>query len=187
MRGDNNSLSGAISERGTTSMLRSILYSVTATAITSVSMTQRGSFILFEGIDRCGKTTQCQLLTDRLNAGIAVDSAKKAEFIRFPNRSSHIGQLINSYLTNAEQKLEDHTVHLLFSANRWEAREMIEEKLSSGCHLICDRYAYSGVAYTSAKGLDFDWCKGCDRGLPSPDLVVFVDILPEEAAMVMIT
>ncbi len=39
-----------------------------------------------------------------------------------------------------------------------------------------DRYAYSGVAYTSAKsGFDVDWCKQCDRGLPKPDLVCFMD------------
>ena len=39
-----------------------------------------------------------------------------------------------------------------------------------------DRYAYSGVAYTSAKnGFDLEWCKQCDKGLPKPDLVCFMD------------
>lgn len=38
------------------------------------------------------------------------------------------------------------------------------------------RYAYSGVAYTSAKsGFDIEWCKQCDKGLPKPDLVCFLD------------
>ena len=35
---------------------------------------------------------------------------------------------------------------------------------------------YSGVAYTSAKrGFDFEWCKQCDKGLPKPDLICFID------------
>jgi len=41
--------------------------------------------------------------------------------------------------------------------------------------MVCDRYAYSGVAYSVAKGLDFDWCLGVDRGLVQPDLVLYLD------------
>eukprot|EP01035_Chromulina_nebulosa_P019490 gene19490-25376_t len=51
-----------------------------------------------------------------------------------------------------------------------------------GNNLICDRYAYSGVSFTSAKGLDIDWCKACDKGLPAPDCVIYLDIPVEEAA-----
>lgn len=35
----------------------------------------------------------------------------------------------------------------------------MEEKLKSGITLIVDRYSYSGVAFSSAKGLDIEWCK----------------------------
>ena len=49
---------------------------------------------------------------------------------------------------------------------------------------VCDRYAYSGVAFTSAKGLDLDWCKTCDRGLPAPDCIIYLDMPIEEAAKV---
>ncbi len=36
--------------------------------------------------------------------------------------------------------------------------------------------AYSGAAYTAAKeGMDFEWCKKCDEGLPKPDIVYFMD------------
>ncbi len=47
---------------------------------------------------------------------------------------------------------------------------------------MCDRYAYSGVAFTSAKGLDLQWCKTCDQGLPAPDCIIYLDIPVEEAA-----
>ncbi len=43
-----------------------------------------------------------------------------------------------------------------------------------GTNIILDRYAYSGVAFTSAKGLDLEWCKNSDKGLPKPDIVFFL-------------
>lgn len=41
---------------------------------------------------------------------------------------------------------------------------------------MSDRYAYSGVCYSVAKGLNFDWCLGADRGLLQPDLVFYIDM-----------
>ena len=75
----------------------------------------------------------------------------------------------------------DEAVHVLFAMNRWEAKDVMVEKLTSGSHIVCDRYAYSGVAYTAAKGLDFDWCLNADRGLLEPDLIIYVDIDIETA------
>ena len=66
-------------------------------------------------------------------------------------------------------------VHLLFSMNRWENKSQLMEILRSGTDIVCDRYAYSGVAYSVAKGLDFEWCLGADRGLILPDLVIYFD------------
>ena len=66
-------------------------------------------------------------------------------------------------------------VHLLFSMNRWEMKRQLVDVLQSGQDVVCDRYAYSGVAYSVAKGLDFQWCLGADRGLVLPDLVLYFD------------
>jgi dTMP kinase len=133
-------------------------------------MKSRGLLIVFEGLDKSGKSTQSKLLYDALNS-----KNIKSELWRFPNRTTSIGKLIDAYLTK-QIELEDHAVHLLFSANRWEQVNEIKEKLYNGTTLIVDRYAYSGVAYTSAKyGLDFEWCKQCDTGLPKADLVCFMD------------
>lgn len=140
------------------------------------SNTKRGAFILFEGIDRCGKSTQAALLSEYLT------SKSTTEFIRFPDRTSSIGQLINSYLTSASN-LNDQTIHLLFSANRWEASKGLLQKLECGTNLVCDRYAYSGVAFSAAKGMDIEWCKACDAGLPSPDAIIYLDMPVEEAAL----
>jgi dTMP kinase len=149
--------------------------------MSAMTSTQRGALILFEGIDRCGKTTQ----TARLAEYIA--SKGKCESIRFPDRTSYIGKLINDYLlsTKETENVSDQTIHLLFSANRWEAAKDIEKKLNDGITLICDRYAYSGVAFSSAKdtpGMDLNWCRTCDRGLPSPDCIIYLDMPVEKAA-----
>lgn len=58
----------------------------------------------------------------------------------------------------------------------------MEELLLSGTHLVLDRYAYSGVAYSAAKniaGMDQKWCASCDTGLIAPDAVIFLQMLPK--------
>ncbi len=55
--------------------------------------------------------------------------------------------------------------------------------LRSGVHVVMDRYAFSGVAFSAAKpGLDMGWCAAPDAGLPAPDLVLFMDLPPGAAA-----
>jgi dTMP kinase len=58
----------------------------------------------------------------------------------------------------------------------------MNEMLNSGVNVICDRYWYSGVAYSVAKGLDFNWCRSPDIGLPVPDLVIFLALDAEIAS-----
>ncbi|XP_015394325.1 thymidylate kinase isoform X2 [Panthera tigris] len=63
------------------------------------------------------------------------------------------------------------------------SRPLIKKKLSQGITLVVDRYAFSGVAFTSAKeNFSLDWCKQPDVGLPKPDLVVFLQLRLAEAA-----
>ncbi|XP_050967627.1 thymidylate kinase isoform X2 [Labeo rohita] len=138
---------------------------------------RRGALIVLEGVDRAGKTTQCHKLVQALQ-----QSGRAAEMMRFPDRTTKIGKLISSYLEK-KSNLEDHTVHLLFSANRWEMVPLIKQKLEQGINLVVDRYAFSGVAFTSAKpGFSLEWCMNPDVGLPKPDLVMFLQLNPNMAA-----
>ncbi|EXC25420.1 Thymidylate kinase [Morus notabilis] len=136
----------------------------------------RGALVVLEGLDRCGKTTQSNKLHKYLEG-----LGHSAELWRFPDRTTSVGQMISSYLSNQSQ-LDDRAIHLLFSANRWEKRTLMESKLKSGTTIIVDRYSYSGVAFSSAKGLDMDWCKAPEIGLLAPDLVLYLEIPPEKAA-----
>lgn len=87
----------------------------------------RGAFILFEGVDRSGKSTQAALLVEYFK--------DKSALVRFPDRTTSIGHLINSYLQSSAN-LSDQTIHLLFSANRWEASDSLTSKLLSGQSLV---------------------------------------------------
>lgn len=131
----------------------------------------RGALIVLEGCDRSGKSTQCKKLEASLKERNIL-----AERLSFPDRTTTTGKLISDYLLK-KTELNDRTIHLLFSANRWELSQKMEEKLNSGLTLIIDRYAYSGVAYSAIKSkMDLDWCKQSDAGLPKPDLVFLLTL-----------
>lgn len=121
----------------------------------------RGAFIVFEGCDLSGKTTQAKRLLDYLN-NIPV------EYIKFPNRSSSVGKLVSDGTSNGE------AAHLLFSANRWEQKQQIVDAINAGITVVCDRYLYSGIVYSAAKGLFLDWCVNTECGLPRPDVVFYM-------------
>lgn len=93
--------------------------------------------------------------------------------MNFPDRTTPIGKMINDFLLN-KTDLGNEAIHLLFSANRWENVQRIRDTLQAGVSIVCDRYWYSGVAYSVAKGMDIAWCSAADRGLVQPDLVIYL-------------
>ncbi|KAJ6070808.1 hypothetical protein N7467_012127 [Penicillium canescens] len=143
------------------------------------AQTRRGALIVVEGLDRAGKSSQCEMLR-----GFLSEQGHVVKYIRFPDRTTPIGKLIDSYLRGSSHQ-DDHSIHLLFSANRWEVAKSIEEDIASGTTVIVDRYSYSGVVYSAAKAnptLSLDWAWQPEIGLPRPDICLFLGISPEEAA-----
>ncbi|KXG49590.1 Thymidylate kinase [Penicillium griseofulvum] len=146
---------------------------------TSASPARRGALIVVEGLDRAGKSSQCEMLRDSLS-----HQGHVVKYIRFPDRTTPIGKLIDSYLRGTSNQ-DDHSIHLLFSANRWELAKSIEEDITNGTTVIVDRYSYSGVVYSAAKAnptLSLEWAWQPEIGLPRPDICLFLSISPEEAA-----
>ena len=139
----------------------------------------RGALIVVEGLDKAGKSSQCQRLAANLSA-----NGYDIRQMRFPDRTTPIGQQIDAYLRGSIHA-EDHAIHLLFSANRWEAALSIKADIAAGTSVIVDRYYYSGIVYSAAKRnpqLTIDWARKCDEGLPRPDVCIFLDITEDEAA-----
>ncbi|CAK9215091.1 unnamed protein product [Sphagnum troendelagicum] len=101
--------------------------------------------------------------------------------------------MISSYLSS-QMDLDDASIHLFSSlqiagknsdlegVGKYYGRALMEAKLRVGATLVVDRYSYSGVAFSAAKGLDLNWCKAREAGLLAPDLVLYLDIPAEVAA-----
>lgn len=64
-------------------------------------------------------------------------------------------------------------------------RKSITDALEAGTTVVCDRYAFSGIAFSAAKnlpGMSYEWCRSPDIALPAPDLTLFLAVSPEQQA-----
>lgn len=130
----------------------------------------KGKIIVFEGIDKAGKTTQAKLLEKKLGS--------KCVRIDFPDYSTPIGKEIRQFL-DGKRNYPDEVKMILLSANRWEKKGEIEKKVSKGTTVIMNRYYQSNLVYGISKGLKLDWLLSLDKGLPKADLVIVIDIRPK--------
>lgn len=127
-------------------------------------------FIALEGIDQSGKKTQMQLLVRRLRR-----EGSRVSTLSFPVYGSPSGQEIRAFL-QGKRKYPFQAIHMLYSLNRWENRDVVIGKLRGSDFLISDRYTASNLAYGVARGLDSEWLVGLDKGLPLPDTVILLDV-----------
>ncbi len=67
-------------------------------------------------------------------------------------------------------------MHMLYSLNRWENRALVVDLADSMDFVVADRYTPSNLAYGVARGLNLDWLRGLDNGLPKTDLVIVLDV-----------
>lgn len=135
-------------------------------------------FIAFEGIDGSGKSTQVQLLADKLQ-----QAGHKVYCTSEPTRSP-IGSLIRDIF---KHKFEaDHrTIAGLYVADRLEhllnKTDGILKKMEEGYTVITDRYYFSSYAYQGVH-MPLNWvieANSLSADLLRPDLNVFIDITPE--------
>ena len=130
----------------------------------------KGKIIVFEGIDKAGKTTQAKLLEKKLGS--------KCVRIDFPDYSTPVGKEIRQFL-DGKRNYPDEVKMMLLSANRWEKKGEIEKMVSKGTTVIMNRYYQSNLVYGISKGLKLDWLLSLDKGLPKADLVIVIDIKPK--------
>ncbi len=131
----------------------------------------RGKFIVFEGPDGSGKTTQLRLLAERL-----ASEGTAAATEREPTGSA-LGTLVREVLSG-RRVCAPQTLALLFSADRSEHIRDMERLLGEGKHVLCDRYVFSSIAY---QGLDLptEWVAEINRPNTErlmPDAVVYIDL-----------
>lgn len=145
------------------------------------SLPKGGFFVSVEGIDGCGKTTQIQLLVDRLSAlGMPTLLAQE------PGGTA-IGQLIRSVLLDSKNRgIQPMTELLLFFASRAQnLAEVIRPALDAGQVVVCDRFTDASVAYQGyGRALGFAAVQQLSEIACSnfqPDLTLWLDIEPSAA------
>jgi len=130
----------------------------------------KGKIIVFEGIDKAGKTTQAKLLEKKLGSNcVRID---------FPDYSTPVGKEIRQFL-DGKRNYPDEVKMMLLSANRWEKKGEIEKMVGKGTTVIMNRYYQSNLVYGISKGLKLDWLLSLDKDLPKADLVIVIDIRPK--------
>lgn len=130
----------------------------------------KGKIIVFEGIDKAGKTTQAKLLEKKMG--------RKCVRIDFPDYSTPVGKEIRQFL-DGKRDYPDEVKMMLLSANRWERKDAIEKIVGKGTTVIMNRYYQSNLVYGVSKGLKLDWLLSLDKGMPKADLVIVIDIKPK--------
>lgn len=142
-------------------------------------------FIVLEGVDGSGKSTQIANLRAMLSAeGIAT------EYLHFPRFDApYFGDLIARFLRGelgSVEQVDPYIVALLYAGDRRDAAEMIRGWIAQGKVVICDRYVYSNIGYQCAKvdsqaererlrqwifSLEYDYF-----AIPRPDISLFLDV-----------
>lgn len=142
-------------------------------------------FIVLEGLDGAGKSTQIGLLRQ-----LFAERGVASEYVHFPRFDAPVyGDLIARFLRGefgGVDEVNPYLVALLYAGDRAEAAGMIRQWLAAGRAVILDRYVWSNVGYQCAKlpaGEERDrlarWILDLEFGhnaLPRPDVSLFLDV-----------
>lgn len=135
-----------------------------------MTTTQRGLFIVFEGIDGAGKTTQVDLL-QRFFTSTGVSCVRSKEPTDGP-----WGRKLRASATSGRMSAADE-LHAFIEDRKEHVRNLIQPALHAGKVVILDRYFYSTIAYQGVKGAD---AEAIERSMlsqfPIPDVVFLIDV-----------
>ena len=145
-----------------------------------MSTSTKNIFISFEGIDGCGKSTQVDLLINKLNE-LNIPSL----LVREPGGSKIAEDIRSILLDNANSLMSNETEALLMTASRAQlTREVIVPKLNEGYVVIADRFQDSTIAYQGGgRGLDISFLKILNLFATNnliPNLTFYIDISANE-------
>lgn len=145
-------------------------------------------FIVIEGLDGSGKTTQLDLVEEYLS-----NQNIKSKFLHFPrNDAPFFGEMISRFLRGelgAIDKVDPYVVAMLYAGDRNDAASTIKKWIDEGYAVIADRYLYSNIGFQCAKIDNSEdraklakWIKALEYeyyGIPVPDLNLFLKVPPE--------
>jgi dTMP kinase len=142
-------------------------------------------FVVLEGLDGSGKSTQVNLLREYL-----AKERIKYEYLHFPRMDAPVyGDLIARFLRGemgAISTVDPYLIALIYAGDRKDAGAMIKNWLEKDYFVLVDRYVISNIAFQCAKlkspeekkNLN-DWILHLEYeyfGIPVPDLNIFLDV-----------
>ncbi len=137
-----------------------------------------GRFIVFEGIDGCGKSTQSKRLYQRLK-----DTGRDV-VATFEPSDGVVGRLIRKMLSG-EVAVDQRTIAALFAADRTDhlvnAENGVKSWVDTGKIVVCDRYYFSSYAY-HAQYMDMEWvihANSLNADILRPHVTLFIDVAPQ--------
>lgn len=128
-------------------------------------MAERGKYIVIEGVDGTGKSTQAEMLVNSLKVG-GINAYEVAE----PGATA-IGQHIRTLIKNGDIARDPVTNLLLFTADRLETwKHIIKPTLESGSWVVAARNWFSSYAYQGyGEGVDLSLIEGTTRQIVGKD------------------
>lgn len=149
----------------------------------------KGVFIVIEGSDGSGKSTQFSLLREFFEK-----QGKKVKTYKFPRYEKPSSHFVTSYLNGHygdANSLGAHTPSLFYALDRFEAGRDIRQDIEEGNVVLCDRYVGSNMAHQGQKIEDeaerrayFDWVHNLEfsmLGIPKPHVNIVL-LMPAEIA-----
>ena len=147
-------------------------------------------FIVLEGCDRFGKSTQVKLLME-----LFLKCGFKTRVFTFPNYGSATGKVIDDHLHDKIKVVRDVGLYgrsldasdpLVFqcvqTADKYAVAGQIIQALRNDEIVICGRWWQSAFVYGLDDGLDEQWLRDVHDCLPKADLNILLDCSPDEAA-----
>lgn len=131
-------------------------------------------FIVFEGLDGSGKSTQLAILKQ------ALEAKGKNVFVTREPGGTKLGEGIRDLLLHHD--MEDYTRALLYAASRYELSKVIKERVDNGDIVLCDRYIFSSLAYQTTNDAEIEEVLNINHfnhGLYVPDYILHFDVTME--------
>jgi dTMP kinase len=141
-----------------------------------MSEIKRGKYIVFEGGECTGKSTQSKMVAERIDA----------QWVREPGQTP-LGAHLRAIMLDPSIEATGKSLAFLFAADRSQVvDEVIEPTTASGRHVVSDRSWRSSYAYQSAQGVDGELTVAVNQlaigSYTEPDLLILLDGDPEELA-----
>jgi len=151
---------------------------------------QRGKFIVIDGTDGSGKTTQFKLLVETLT--LNGYDFELADFPQYGNKSAGV---VEEYLNGKYGQVNPHAASIFYAVDRFDASFQIRQWLNEGKIVLANRYVTANAGHQGGKIADdqerikfFKWLDQLEHGIfniPRPDLNIILHV-PAEIAQQLV-